>query len=113
MFGDFQSPPSPVPQQPVQIADTPDTLETIITGPVHAIIPKRKYFGQLTKKAAFCRQRGEKIAKNGQKMEAKAQFNLDFPEECREHGFMVSCRGQTLFCNVYLKDFAAALHPQP
>ena len=36
--------------------DIPNTVEAIITNRVHAIIPKREYFGRLTKKAAFRRQ---------------------------------------------------------
>ena len=44
---------------------------------------------------------------------ACAQFDLDFLEDKREHGFMVSCTGQTLFRNVHLKDSATKLHAQP
>ena len=40
---------------------------------------------------------------------AHQQFPLDFPEECREHGFTVSVKGQTLYWNAHLKDFATQL----
>ena len=41
------------------------------------------------------------------------QFDLDFPEDKREHGFMVSCMGQTRYWNKHLKDFAVELHELP
>ena len=133
-------------ETPVVIQDIPNTADAIIANRVNTIIPKRDYFGRLTKKATFRRQRGKKLAINGVKQErgryfikgcatlphdqaqfhpgsntfqpsifldipaAHQQFTLVFMEDCRELSFMVSCKCQTIYWNVHLKDFATELH---
>ena len=103
------------------------------------LIKKPTYFRQKGKKLPRCGRRkegGKCLIKNYPKMPhdrahfqpatntfqpsifidsnvAHEQFKLDFPEDCMEHGFMISCKGQTLFWNIHLKDFATKLYTQP
>ena len=45
--------------------------------------------------------------------QAYKQFDLDFPPAERQHGFMVSCKGQILYWNTLTQDFGAELVDLP
>ena len=42
-------------------------------------------------------------------VQARKQFDLDFPPAERAHSFMVSCKGQVLYWNKLTNDFGAEL----
>ena len=44
---------------------------------------------------------------------AHKQFDLDFPQAERDHGFMVSCKGQVLYWNKLTQDFGSELIELP
>ena len=45
--------------------------------------------------------------------QAYNQFDLDFPPAERQHGFMVSCKGQVLYWNTLTNDFGTELVALP
>ena len=44
---------------------------------------------------------------------AHNQFNQEFPPAERQHGFMVSCKGQVLYWNTVTQDFGPELVALP
>ena len=46
-------------------------------------------------------------------IKAHKQLNIDFPTAEGLHGFMVSCKGQTLYWNTLTQDFGTELVALP